>query len=60
MKRFLKVILVMAVVFAVVGFGLTAGGVGMGATMGDISILDNGLNQVRHSFANRLEEKESD
>ena len=34
MKRFLKVILIMAVVFGVLGLGLTAGGAAMGATMG--------------------------
>ena len=43
MKRFLKVILIMVVVFGVLGLGLTAGGAAMGATMGDVGILDNGL-----------------
>lgn len=40
MKRFLKVILVLAAVFGAVGLGLTAGGAAMGATMGDVSVLD--------------------
>ena len=35
MKRFLKVILILAAVFGVAGLGLTAGGAAMGATMGD-------------------------
>lgn len=42
MKRFLKVILILAMVFGAVGLGLTAGGAAMGATMGDVS----GLAQV--------------
>lgn len=50
MKRFLKVILVMAVVFGVLGLGLTAGGAAMGATMGDVGVLDNGLKQVLGIF----------
>lgn len=50
MKRFLKVILVMAVVFGVLGLGLTAGGAAMGATMGDVGVLDNGLKQVLGVF----------
>ena len=39
MKRFLKVILILAAVFGVAGLGLTAGGAAMGATMGDVSVL---------------------
>ena len=50
MKRFLKVILVMAVFFGVLGLGLTAGGAAMGATMGDVGVLDNGLKQVLGIF----------
>ena len=38
MKRFLKVILILAAVFGVAGLGLTAGGAAMGATMGDVSV----------------------
>ncbi len=45
MKRFLKVILILAAVFGAVGLGLTAGGAAMGATMGDVSIL-NQVSQV--------------
>ena len=48
MKRFLKVILILAAVFGVAGLGLTAGGAAMGATMGDIGVLDNGITQVLH------------
>lgn len=40
MKRFLKVILILAAVFGAAGLGLTAGGAAMGATMGDVSMLD--------------------
>ena len=43
MKRFLKVILILAAVFGVAGLGLTAGGAAMGATMGDVSVLDHGI-----------------
>ena len=50
MKRFLKVILIMAVVFGVLGLGLTAGGAAMGATMGDVGILDNGLKRILGIF----------
>ena len=50
MKRFLKVILIMAVVFGVLGLGLTAGGAAMGATMGDVGVLDNGLKRVLGIF----------
>ena len=39
MKRFLKVILILAAVFGATGLGLTAGGAAMGATMGDIGAL---------------------
>ena len=46
MKRFLKVILILAAVFGVAGLGLTAGGAAMGATMGDVSVLDQGITQV--------------
>ena len=46
MKRFLKVILILAAVFGVAGLGLTAGGAAMGATMGDVSVLDHGITQV--------------
>ena len=40
MKRFLKVILILAAVFGAAGLGLTVGGAAMGATMGDIGALD--------------------
>lgn len=43
MKRFLKVILILAAVFGAAGLGLTVGGAAMGATMGDIGALDNGI-----------------
>ena len=36
MKRFLKVILIMAVVFGVLGLGLTAGGAAMGVVSDDL------------------------
>lgn len=39
MKRFLKVILILAAVFGMAGLGLTAGGAAMGATMGDLGVL---------------------
>ena len=39
MKRFLKVILILAAVFGAAGLGLAAGGAAMGATMGDVSVL---------------------
>ena len=48
MKRFLKVILILAAVFGATGLGLTAGGAAMGATMGDIGALDNGITQILH------------
>ena len=48
MKRFLKVILILAAVFGAAGLGLTAGGAAMGATMGDIGALDNGITQILH------------
>lgn len=48
MKRFLKVILILTAVFGVAGLGLTAGGAAMGATMGDLGVLDNGITQVLH------------
>lgn len=46
MKRFLKVILILAMVFGAVGLGLTAGGAAMGATMGDVNVLNHGIEQV--------------
>lgn len=46
MKRFLKVILILAAVFGAAGLGLTAGGAAMGATMGDIGVLDQGVKQL--------------
>ena len=48
MKRFLKVILILAAVFGAAGLGLTVGGAAMGATMGDIGALDNGITQILH------------
>lgn len=46
MKRFLKVILILAAVFGAAGLGLTAGGAAMGATMGDVGVLDQGVKQL--------------
>lgn len=46
MKRFLKVFLILAAVFGAVGLGLTAGGAAMGATMGDVNVLNHGIEQV--------------
>lgn len=36
--------------FGVLGLGLTAGGAAMGATMGDVGILDNGLKRILGIF----------
>lgn len=55
MKRFLKVILILAAVFGAAGLGLTAGGAAMGATMGDVSVLDQGVKQL----LNVLDDRES-
>ena len=64
MKRFLKVILILAAVFGVAGLGLTAGGAAMGATMGDVSVLDHGITQVLrvldHEDSWEVEDSEED
>ena len=64
MKRFLKVILILAAVFGVAGLGLTAGGAAMGATMGDVSVLDQGITQVLrvldHEDSWEVEDSEED
>ena len=64
MKRFLKVILILAAVFGVAGLGLTAGGAAMGATMGDVSVLDHGITQVLrvldHEDSWEVEDSEKD
>ena len=64
MKRFLKVILILAAVFGVAGLGLTAGGAAMGATMGDVSVLDHGITQVLrvldHENSWEVEDSEED
>ena len=64
MKRFLKVILILAAVFGAAGLGLTAGGAAMGATMGDVSVLDHGITQVLrvldHEDSWEVEDSEED
>ena len=64
MKRFLKVILILAAVFGAAGLGLTAGGAAMGATMGDVSVLDHGITQVfrvlDHEDSWEVEDSEED
>ena len=60
MKRFLKVILILAAVFGVAGLGLTAGGAAMGATMGDVSVLDHEDSWEVEDSEEDMDEQEDD